>query len=444
MEGLHPTLFVKKPLLKPLMQIWKTQVFKDYEVTFTVQDDVKNVRAKLNKGINKETLNALKTTCRQVSLKLWQSMPTHYSSETLEAFESTANMVNLLSPKKPKPQSHVSDAFAAFHGAIEEVERTPSGTSLGLPVNRPASAPMKGTVDRQFSVPSSMATVSEAEGWEPRKPTAGAVDTSQRRNSDPSGQTKPQVCGLKELKRGSAMLKYGRRGSPHFRRFQLTQNNKKIRWFSRKKTIKDTTIPISSIRQVVQGQKTAVFKKCSQPALARASFSLIYRKDGMTLDLVAKSREEAELWITAIRQLMDLTRNGINLSSLTSLPLPIKYTDITKPGLKRKRPRNTRPHNLQLKGQIQLELDSTRKLYRDIIQATKAKQFKSHPESTQVCKILREIDTRMDEADTMIKGGQYELQSIKRDVWILKVDVAALDEKVVVLTQTPKSMYHDI
>lgn len=164
----------------------------------------------------------------------------------------------------------------------------------------------------------------------------------------------------------------------------------------------------------------------------------------MTLDLVAKSREEAELWITAIRYLMDLNRNGINLQSLTSLPLPIKYTDITRPGLKRKRPRATRPQNLQLKGQIQNELDATRKLWQDIIQQTKSQQFKYHPESTQVLQILREIDQRMDESDTMIKGGQYELQSIKRDVWILKVDVAALDEKVVVLTQTPSSLYKDI
>ena len=55
--------------------------------------------------------------------------------------------------------------------------------------------------------------------------------------------------------------------------------------------------------ELVEGQRTDVFRKHSRTELAGRSFSLLYtgRKGPTSLDVVCKDNKEYDLWITGLR-----------------------------------------------------------------------------------------------------------------------------------------------
>ncbi|KAK8522913.1 hypothetical protein V6N13_115860 [Hibiscus sabdariffa] len=105
------------------------------------------------------------------------------------------------------------------------------------------------------------------------------------------------------LKKGTYLLKYGRRGKPKFCPFKLSNDESKLIWYSRKA---ERHLKLSQVSRIIPGQRTAVFQRYPQPEKEYQSFSLICRN--RSLDLICKDKEEAEVWFVGLKALIS---NGI-------------------------------------------------------------------------------------------------------------------------------------
>merc|ERR1711902_442536 len=77
---------------------------------------------------------------------------------------------------------------------------------------------------------------------------------------DPSGGD-ASIDSLNEMHRGSSMLKYDKKAKKgNFRAFQITPDNRNLIWYSGKKTLESTTIPLSEVLSIIAGNKHDSFK----------------------------------------------------------------------------------------------------------------------------------------------------------------------------------------
>jgi len=97
------------------------------------------------------------------------------------------------------------------------------------------------------------------------------------------------------------------RGKPHFRIVQLSPDSSYLLWFSANKYMEQSRIPINAITAVVMGQQTDNFSRMKWSSLSPCSFSILH-SNNKTLDLVAKSSDEALLWVHALRKLVDMRK----------------------------------------------------------------------------------------------------------------------------------------
>lgn len=105
---------------------------------------------------------------------------------------------------------------------------------------------------------------------------------------------------LSELTAGATLLKCGRSGKPHFRRFRLTPDLTRLTWESSKRT--DAAVLVTQITELKLGQKTAVFKKNPLPECESRSFSLLY--SGRSLDIVCTDKKLYDIWTTGLQALV--------------------------------------------------------------------------------------------------------------------------------------------
>ncbi|KAM6569710.1 hypothetical protein CsatB_017695 [Cannabis sativa] len=101
------------------------------------------------------------------------------------------------------------------------------------------------------------------------------------------------------LKKGAHLLKFGRRGSPKFCPFRLSNDEKLLIWYRGKH---EKHLKLSQVSKIIPGQRTAVFQRYPQPEKEYQSFSLIY--SNRSLDLICKDKDEAEVWLAALRALI--------------------------------------------------------------------------------------------------------------------------------------------
>ncbi|XP_033140913.1 PH, RCC1 and FYVE domains-containing protein 1 isoform X1 [Brassica rapa] len=104
---------------------------------------------------------------------------------------------------------------------------------------------------------------------------------------------------ITSLKKGSYLLKYGRRGKPKFCPFQLTSDESTLVWYSGKE---EKQIKLSQVLRIVPGQRTATFKRYPRPEKEYQSFSLIC--PDRSLDLICKDKDEAEVWVVGLKALI--------------------------------------------------------------------------------------------------------------------------------------------
>lgn len=115
-------------------------------------------------------------------------------------------------------------------------------------------------------------------------------------------QVRPAEELLTALRKGSTLIKYGRRGKPKTHHFRLSADDRELIWDSNKGKIR--RIPLSSVIRVCQGQDSPVFRRSPEPGLVPLSFSLYYQEKGnkeRTLDVICKTQMEFEDWYLGIQ-----------------------------------------------------------------------------------------------------------------------------------------------
>ncbi|KAK1551946.1 hypothetical protein Q3G72_007783 [Acer saccharum] len=104
---------------------------------------------------------------------------------------------------------------------------------------------------------------------------------------------------ITSLKKGSYLLKYGRRGKPKFCPFQLSNDESMLIWYSGKD---ERQLKLSQISKIIPGQRTAIFQRYPRPEKEYQSFSLLY--NDRSLDLICKDKDEAEVWFVGLKALI--------------------------------------------------------------------------------------------------------------------------------------------
>ncbi|KAL8459004.1 hypothetical protein ACS0TY_036472 [Phlomoides rotata] len=102
------------------------------------------------------------------------------------------------------------------------------------------------------------------------------------------------------LKKGTQLIKYCRKRKPKFRTFRLSTDETKLIWYSHGA---ERHLKLSSVKRIIPGQRTPVFKRFLRPEKEYLSFSLIYDNGERSLDLICKDKNETEVWLVGLRAL---------------------------------------------------------------------------------------------------------------------------------------------
>jgi len=255
----------------------------------------------------------------------------------------------------------------------------------------------------------------------------------------------PRTEALKELFRGTAMLKFPRRGRapPHFKFVQLTRSKCTfyVQWFSDRKSLKTTTIALEDIKTILQGKDSNVVKRFCQLRLELYSFSIIYNKKH-SLDLVAKSVEECTMWVKCLGELIKRARNNQKLTCIQKVWIKgLKYIDTNRPKRELKNykvvrankiPLVDRKVNILLQKRNVHDVQMLRKRYRKLNALAKKTDVRSSPEYVNLMLSLAAIDDRLDELVIETRDSRDPMMS-KRDISRSNVDLQTLEEKTKVL-----------
>merc|ERR1711933_309866 len=249
------------------------------------------------------------------------------------------------------------------------------------------------------------------------------------------------LAAIVEMKRGAAMLKYGRRGFPHFRRFQGSHDLSKLLWYSRKKNLGETHVAVKDMKDILSGQQTEVFKQCTQKTLEKASFSIIYGTKLKSLDVVAKSAEEAELWIKGLKGLIKANQQG-KLRKVQKILVDVDFKDISKTKYRTCTDDERRKYEVQHKNRPELvhtianTLMQSNKMFSALTKiSSENANVQNSNEYENIQTLSSEIEQRLEEIEYGLDNKTADLSDLKRDVWVLKVDVSVLEEKVKVLSK---------
>ena len=258
-------------------------------------------------------------------------------------------------------------------------------------------------------------------------------------NEKPKKRSK--IDAVKEMKRGAAMLKYGRRGFPHFRRFQISHDLSKLLWYSRKKSLNETHVSVKDMKDILDGQQTEVFKQCTQKTLEKASFSIIYGSKLKSLDVVAKSAEEAQLWIKGLKGLIKANQQG-KLHKVQMILVDVDFKDISKTKYRSCTDEERKKYEVQHKNRPELvhtiasTLQQSSKMFANLTKiSSENSNVQNSNEYENIQTLTSEIEQRLEEVRYGLDNKTADLSDLKRDVWVLKVDVTVLEEKVKVLSK---------
>merc|ERR1719428_2218465 len=120
-----------------------------------------------------------------------------------------------------------------------------------------------------------------------------------------------EACkAIERMRRGSNLLKHTHYGFPHLRQFQLSDDRKRLIWYSGAKRKDDSVVQLDEVVEIRLGQQTPVFLHYRLPMLEHLSFSLVYGPKGSkTLDLTCKDEFEFDHWVTGLKAIFHHFKN---------------------------------------------------------------------------------------------------------------------------------------
>lgn len=270
----------------------------------------------------------------------------------------------------------------------------------------------------------------------PLSPSAGPMSPNlhARRHTFTTMEQARKVDALSFLKKGTPFLKYGRHGFPHFRQFQLSDDNSKLVWFSKNKKMSKTQIDLADVDDIVLGQTTQTFERHLTPELDTASFSLLYHGRKRSLDLIAKNPTEFKVWTEGLRTLCQRARTGsrVELETLKELPveLPPNLQPPRSPGSPVARSEQAEnpvgvKSSEKLEKSCRKELEEAQKKLKRLERESHETKIYVSSEYNKIQEILQKSAAELDAIQDTINMGDYS--TADHDIWQVGVNLKSLD-----------------
>ncbi|WOH01462.1 hypothetical protein DCAR_0520846 [Daucus carota subsp. sativus] len=103
------------------------------------------------------------------------------------------------------------------------------------------------------------------------------------------------------LKKGTQLIKYGRKGKPKFCPFRVSADETTLIWYSHGE---ERQLKLSKVTRILPGQRTPVFRRYHRPEKEYLSFSLIFNNGDRSLDLICKDKVEVDVWLAGLKALI--------------------------------------------------------------------------------------------------------------------------------------------
>ncbi|KAJ8048666.1 Inactive phospholipase C-like protein 2 [Holothuria leucospilota] len=121
------------------------------------------------------------------------------------------------------------------------------------------------------------------------------------------------------MQAGSELIKL-RAPSRQFNRvFCLSEDHREIKWYPSSKKADRARVLVDNIKEVRLGKNTETFRMCDSSSVSfpeDCCFSVIFGDNYESLDLVASSPDEANIWVTGLSYLTGSNRSKVSLWNL--------------------------------------------------------------------------------------------------------------------------------
>jgi len=237
-----------------------------------------------------------------------------------------------------------------------------------------------------------------------------------------------QIDAMEFMRSGSAMLKYGRFGYPHFRHFELSEDGRFLLWYSAAKKLKKSRIELSTVSALRKGQLTPIFRKHLQPRLASCSFSVIYG-DGKSLDVITKNRSAFVLWTKGLAKILEHHQ--------LRLPLPTElWVKIVKRNQQSIEERFAMQPQPQRKT-VERELKATTERFNKLMAVSSDAKWDSLRAMEPVRRRLVELEQEMERIRHLFEAKTMSVAS--HEIWRTTVELKALKNKIQAITKDHKA-----
>jgi len=168
--------------------------------------------------------------------------------------------------------------------------------------------------------------------------------------------------------------------------------------------------------------------------------------DYKSLDLVAKSTDECDLWVLGLKQLIALHKQGADMSKVRELIVPVNFKDRNRPQSRTGSGKFTRANDAKEERidtqewrEVQKELEDLKKSFEKVKQLSQSPIVTKSEENDNIRMVLSEFEERLEELTQEVNNTR-DTEMSKRDVWRGTVDLQAIEEKIeVVIESTQKT-----
>jgi len=248
---------------------------------------------------------------------------------------------------------------------------------------------------------------------------------------------------LAELFRGTTLLKFPRRrgkAPPHFKFFQLARSKTSLylQWFSKRKTLKETTINIAEMDGVFHGKQSYVYIRHMEDELSSKAISIIYKKN-RSVDVVTKSIDECTMWYKCLRELVRRAKLGVSLTSIQRVWIKgLSYVDSNRPKreqnkvIMRANMLSQRDKDARIDKSNKSAVERFEKRVTNLIKLSKSGDVRNSDDHVNLMLSVASIQDRLGELRVETRESMNSSRS-KSDIWRLNIDLKSLEEKVQVL-----------
>lgn len=271
------------------------------------------------------------------------------------------------------------------------------------------------------------------------RPKHAKVSVKKIVNICPTNRTE----ALAELFRGTTMLKFPRTVmsfEAHFRFFQLVRGKTTmyLQWFSKRKSLKATTINIADMDRVLHGKRSYVYIRHKELSLAPCALSIIYNRN-KSLDLVAKNVNESIMWNKCLTELIRRAQLGKSLMCIQKIFIKgLTYVDRNRP--KREQKNMVVRANMLMERKIDVRVNKRnntaverfQKRVKKLLKLAKSGHVRNTYDHVNLMLSVAAIQDRLEELKVETRDSMDSSYS-EHDIWRLNIDLECLEEKVQVL-----------